>query len=860
MVATSIVPTKATRTAKAISVIKRFAGRERAPMPAWRAPLNEERDYTQALRMIMAKVASAFAPLFDALPSLFDRAAANARDDAWEPAYIGDDAIRRLMADVRARIFDGPSPLFDPAQVAVAARRYATRANEHARTELARQSKAALGVDVKAPESRVPAMIQAFVAENVAIVTSRVHTLVGNIEKDITRALAATRIDRADADDTIQAAPQETPRAIANVLGISNVPAGVDLDALARSIERNVQRGGSTKNLARVLRERFGFESKHAKFVARDQVGKLVGQTNAYRQRQLGIKRFTWRTSRDERVREEHVLREGEVYDYDDPPDGELPGEPINCRCSAEPIFDEVLDEFDANEIPDDGDDIRDEDLVREVSLDDLLARGFYQPADMSAAKLKNAERILAKGALKGKVPDPITILVGPTGRLEVGDGRARLAALINSGRGGTVPIRFKVGTKATGKSTKKAPLDLVNRAIKPPIPVEPKVVEPKREPKPREIEPERAKPERAKPERAKEPKPKREPKPKPAAPPARPAVPSAPAGAMNEVIAGRPFLSQLNLLDMPPGTAGVINATPEFIAARATPKQPTSTVQASIRSAHDSVVAKYGMPNASAGRPDERKFELATDRVMPGADADYSSNTGRVRMNASMANAYSEAVRELAAGVDYGRELDDLLGRSSPTTGARPEDRKRIDEIRQRVNAVRVMNHETIHGHGPGLYNQGMGTFVEEVVTESAARRITNETLGIREGQNIHTVEGGQRGAYGKWVNGTATAIQEVTRSYVSMSDVEAGKALGDASLRYKSYSTNPFADRTRSKRPDEPGARGNVTPEEAVELFIHTIDIPGILESKGVKVSPKEIENMKAHLRTKLNERSRA
>ena len=47
---------------------------------------------------------------------------------------------------------------------------------------------------------------------------------------------------------------------------------------------------------------------------------------------------YIWRTVGDDKVREEHAVREGKVFAYDNPPEGGNPGEDYNCRCWAEPI------------------------------------------------------------------------------------------------------------------------------------------------------------------------------------------------------------------------------------------------------------------------------------------------------------------------------------------------------------------------------------------------------------------------------------------------------------------------------------------------------------------------------------------
>lgn len=47
---------------------------------------------------------------------------------------------------------------------------------------------------------------------------------------------------------------------------------------------------------------------------------------------------YIWRTAGDNKVRSEHVAREGLVFSWNDPPEGGHPGENHNCRCYARNI------------------------------------------------------------------------------------------------------------------------------------------------------------------------------------------------------------------------------------------------------------------------------------------------------------------------------------------------------------------------------------------------------------------------------------------------------------------------------------------------------------------------------------------
>lgn len=117
------------------------------------------------------------------------------------------------------------------------------------------------------------------------------------------------------------------------------------LDDVGKVVLRGISTGARAADIADELEDRFGVAETNALRIARDQIGKFNGQLNAVRQQQLGVEGFVWRTMRDGRVREEHEDLDGEKFSYDDPPLEGLPGEPINCRCYAEPDFAGLLED-----------------------------------------------------------------------------------------------------------------------------------------------------------------------------------------------------------------------------------------------------------------------------------------------------------------------------------------------------------------------------------------------------------------------------------------------------------------------------------------------------------------------------------
>lgn len=91
-----------------------------------------------------------------------------------------------------------------------------------------------------------------------------------------------------------------------------------------------------------------GTVRSRARLIARDQVNKLNGQLTELRQNELGIGRYVWRTMRDERVRDSHAAKDGETFEWANPPaDTGNPGEDIQCRCYAEPVLSDLLETAD---------------------------------------------------------------------------------------------------------------------------------------------------------------------------------------------------------------------------------------------------------------------------------------------------------------------------------------------------------------------------------------------------------------------------------------------------------------------------------------------------------------------------------
>jgi SPP1 gp7 family putative phage head morphogenesis protein len=103
--------------------------------------------------------------------------------------------------------------------------------------------------------------------------------------------------------------------------------------------------------IAKIIEKNFDITRNKVTFIARDQVNKLNGKLNQYRQQKIGGSRYVWRSSHDRRVRRGHGLLDGKICSWDNPPIVDKttgrrahPGQDFQCRCTAEMILEDVVD------------------------------------------------------------------------------------------------------------------------------------------------------------------------------------------------------------------------------------------------------------------------------------------------------------------------------------------------------------------------------------------------------------------------------------------------------------------------------------------------------------------------------------
>ncbi|WP_454691139.1 phage minor head protein [Achromobacter aloeverae] len=195
-----------------------------------------------------------------------------------------------------------------------------------------------------------------------AFVSALAEAAVNNTQANELVALVASRVERYNAQQyhgllrqaygvDITKAEPKLPQLMRmweaeNVGLIKSIPQQY-LDTLHGRVVAAVRKGTSLRDMTRQVRDTYNLPRNRAELIARDQIGKLNGDLTEYRQTNIGVKSYLWRGVMDVREREEHVEREGEEFQWDTPPPDGHPGQPIRCRCWAEPKL-PLLDDLDA--------------------------------------------------------------------------------------------------------------------------------------------------------------------------------------------------------------------------------------------------------------------------------------------------------------------------------------------------------------------------------------------------------------------------------------------------------------------------------------------------------------------------------
>lgn len=127
-----------------------------------------------------------------------------------------------------------------------------------------------------------------------------------------------------------------------NVSLITSIP-DTHFKRVEQTVLRGIQAGKPNSVIKEEIKKSYKVSESRAALIARDQTAKFNGDLNELRQTEVGVTKYIWSTSGDERVRDSHAEKDGEVFSWDDPPsDTGHPGEDFQCRCVAIPVFDDI--------------------------------------------------------------------------------------------------------------------------------------------------------------------------------------------------------------------------------------------------------------------------------------------------------------------------------------------------------------------------------------------------------------------------------------------------------------------------------------------------------------------------------------
>ena len=114
---------------------------------------------------------------------------------------------------------------------------------------------------------------------------------------------------------------------------------------LREMVQKSLFEGLEDGSLVNAIQKEFNVKRSKAMFWARQETGLLVSAYRRITYQTVGITKYKWSTSHDERVRTTHRDLDGKTFSFDDPPvtnekgDRNNPGEDWQCRCQPIPVF-----------------------------------------------------------------------------------------------------------------------------------------------------------------------------------------------------------------------------------------------------------------------------------------------------------------------------------------------------------------------------------------------------------------------------------------------------------------------------------------------------------------------------------------
>jgi len=290
---------------------------------AYRYPRMVEKQYALFCRTLIASlVADLQTDLFPNLEYLRDYYRATQDDTPPSTFTTLDDDRRPFKRTIYSQAFDDFGNDLDRLFLNILVRfgkrvddqkpkvrDYARKVDKSNQVQTAANVKKVLGVDILAGNQELTQAVETWTGENVQLITKM--------------------------------GTDELTRIKGQVL--DGFRSGLRPESIQKGILDNFRSASDRKTL-----QATGLSSQaRADLLAADQIGKLNGQITRQRQQKLGLGRYRWRTSLDERVRETHRRLEGKIFYWNEDdgpvaPEG-APGIPIRCRCYAEPVIEDLL-------------------------------------------------------------------------------------------------------------------------------------------------------------------------------------------------------------------------------------------------------------------------------------------------------------------------------------------------------------------------------------------------------------------------------------------------------------------------------------------------------------------------------------
>ena len=118
---------------------------------------------------------------------------------------------------------------------------------------------------------------------------------------------------------------------------------------LRQLVEKSLFEGLGDKALLDAITKQFNVTKNKAAFLARQETGLLISTYRQITYGRVGITKYKWSTSHDERVRAMHKDLDGKIFEFNSPPvtnekgDHNNPGEDWQCRCTPIPVFEDVV-------------------------------------------------------------------------------------------------------------------------------------------------------------------------------------------------------------------------------------------------------------------------------------------------------------------------------------------------------------------------------------------------------------------------------------------------------------------------------------------------------------------------------------